>query len=70
MEMGGKHTYATQVISETDELISVDQFESPIPRIIAQMTQRLTTNIYKYVTVFLDQASKSIYVYLNNQTQQ
>ena len=44
--------------------MSVDQLVSPTPGLVAQMTGILTTKRYKYVTVFVDQASKLGYVYL------
>ncbi|GFH52929.1 hypothetical protein CTEN210_09405 [Chaetoceros tenuissimus] len=46
------------------ELVSVDQLTSPTPGLIAQMTGILTTKRYKYATVFVDQASRLGYVYL------
>ena len=44
--------------------ISVDQMVSPVPGLIAQMVGFLTKHCYKYVTVFIDQASRIGFVYL------
>ena len=46
------------------EMVSVDQLVSPTPGLVAQLTGRLTTKRYKYVTVFVDQASRLSYVHL------
>ena len=46
------------------EWVSVDQLVSPTPGLIAQMTGKLTSKRYKYATIFVDQASKLGYVYL------
>ena len=46
------------------KVISVDQMVSPVPGLIAQMVGFLTKQRYKYVTVFVDQASQMGYVYL------
>ena len=46
------------------EVVSVDQMVSPTPGLIAQMTGKLTTKIYKYATVFVDHFSRFSYVYL------
>ena len=55
-----------QVIQETKpgDCVSVDQLVSPTPGIVAQMTGILTTKRYKYATVFVDQATKLGYTYL------
>ena len=44
--------------------VSVDQMVSPTPGLIAQMTGILTTKRYKYTTVYIDQASKMGFTYL------
>ena len=44
--------------------VSVDQLVSPTPGLVAQMSGRLTTKRYKYATVFVDQATRLGYVYL------
>ena len=46
------------------EVISVDQMVSPIPGLIAQMVGFLMKQCYKYATVFVDQASRMGFVYL------
>ena len=46
------------------EVISVDQMVSPIPGLIEQMVGFLTKQCYKYATVFVDQASRMGFVYL------
>ena len=45
-------------------MISVDQMVSPVPGLIAQMVGFLTHQRYKYATVFVDQASRMGFVYL------
>jgi len=46
------------------EVVSVDQMVSPTPGLVAQLTGILTTKRYRYATVFVDQASRLSYVYL------
>ena len=46
------------------EVISVDQMVSPVPGLIAQMAGFLTRQCYKYATVFVDQASRMGFIYL------
>jgi hypothetical protein len=46
------------------ERVSVDQMVSPIPGLIAQINGILTTQRYKYATVFVDQATRMGYVHL------
>ena len=46
------------------EVVSVDQMVSPTPGLIAQMTGILTKKRYKYATVYVDQATRLGYVYL------
>ena len=46
------------------DVVSVDQLVSPTPGLIAQMTRFLMRKRYKYVTVFVDNASQLSYVYL------
>ena len=46
------------------EVISVDQMVSPVPGLIAQMVGFLIRQRYKYATVFVDQASRMGFVYL------
>ena len=46
------------------EIISVNQMVSPVPGLIAQMVGFLMKQHYKYATVFIDQASRMGFVYL------
>ena len=46
------------------EVISVDQMVSPVPKLIAPMVGFLMKQRYKYATVFVDQASRMGFVYL------
>ena len=46
------------------EVISVDKMVSPVPGLIAQMVDFLTRQHYKYAMVFVDQASRMGFVYL------
>ena len=46
------------------ERVSVDQLVSPTPGLIAQMAGFLTTKRYKYATIYVDQASRLSFVYL------
>jgi len=45
------------------ECISVDMLTSPSPGFVAQMTGKLTSNRYKYVTVFVDNYSSLGFIY-------
>jgi hypothetical protein len=46
------------------EVVSVDQMVSPTHGFIAQMMGILTTQRYRYATIYIDQATKYGYVYL------
>jgi hypothetical protein len=46
------------------QCVSVDQLVSPTPGLIAQMIGFLTTSRYKYSTIYVDQASRLSFVYL------
>jgi hypothetical protein len=46
------------------DIVSANQMLSPVPGLIAQMTGLFTKKRYKYVTLFVDQASRQGYVYL------
>ena len=46
------------------EMVSVDQLVSPTAGFVAQMTGILTLQRYKYATVYVDQASRLGYTYL------
>ena len=50
------------------DVVSVDQMVSPVPGLIAQMMGFLMMKRYKYVTVFVDQASHMGYIYLQKTT--
>jgi hypothetical protein len=52
------------VITKPGEKVSVDQLVSPPPGLVAQMTGFLTTKRYKYATVYVDQASRLSFVWL------
>ena len=56
--------YKPHTATEPGEVVSVDQLVSPTPGLIAQMTGILTIKRYKYATVYVDQASRLGYVYL------
>ena len=59
----GKHMTERKTL-KPGEVISVDQMVSPVPGLIAQMVGFLTRQRYKYATVFVDQASRMGFVYL------
>ena len=46
------------------QCVSVDQMVSPTSGLVAQITGKLTTKRYKYATIFVDQATKMGYTYL------
>ena len=48
----------------TGQIISVDKLESSTAGFIAQLKRKLTTQRYRYATVFVDQYSQYAYVYL------
>ena len=49
---------------EPGEVVSVDQMVSPTLGLVAQMTGTLTTQRYKYATIYVDQASRLGYTFL------
>ena len=59
-----KQPYKEKYKLTPGEVVSVDQMVSPTPGLIAQMTGILTTKRYKYATVYVDQATRLGYVYL------
>ena len=59
----GKQTTERKTL-KPGKVISVDQMVSPVPGLIAQMVGFLTRQRYKYATVFVDQASRMGFVYL------
>jgi hypothetical protein len=46
------------------QCVSVDQLVSPTPGLVAQMIGFLTMTRYKYATIYVDQASRLLYIYL------
>ena len=71
------HAWRTQNPSRNDRttgnqamcnVVSVDQMESSIPGFLGQNTGQLTWKRYKIATVFVDQASKLGYVYIQQST--
>ena len=56
--------YDSESVRKPGDCISVDQMVSPTPGLVAQMTGSLTSKRYKYATIFVDQATKLGYVYL------
>jgi hypothetical protein len=68
-----KRAWRSRTTSNTDEArkpkkpgecVSVDQLVSPTPGLIAQMSGFLTMKRYKYATVYVDQASRLSFVWL------
>ena len=57
-------TYKPKEAKVPGENVSVDQLVSPTLGLVAQITGKLTHKRYKYATVFVDQASKMGYVYM------
>ena len=61
-------TYTTQAMaykpSIPGELVSVDQMVLPTLGFVAQMTGILTNQRYRFTTVYVDQATRLGYVYL------
>ena len=51
-------------VKQPGDKVSVDQMVSPTPGLIAQMTGILTTKRYRYATIYVDQASKLGFTYL------
>ena len=62
----GQHKYTKRKISIPGECVSVDQMVSPTPGLVAQISGKLTTKRYKYATIFVDQATKMGYTYLQS----
>ena len=55
---------AEKIELKPGDKVSVDQMVSPTPGLVAQMTGILTTKRYRYATVYIDQASKMGFIYL------
>jgi hypothetical protein len=56
--------YCKNIPLKPGEVTSVDMMVSPTPGLIAQMTSILTKKRYKYATVYVDQATRVGFVYL------
>ena len=48
----------------TGQLIPVEQLVSPTPRLVSQMTGRITTKLYHYANLVVDQFCGFRYMYL------
>lgn len=59
-----RNNYVPDKPVDPGEVVSVDQLVSPSPGLIAQMTGRLTTQRYKYATVYVDQATRWGFIHL------
>ena len=53
-------------VTKPGKIVSVDHIVSPTTGLVAQMTDILTTNRYRYATVFVDQFSIYSYMHLQN----
>ena len=62
----GKIQYNKEKTQVPGQCVSVDQMVSPTPGLVAQITGKLTTKRYKYATIFVDQATKMGYTYLQS----
>ena len=62
--MKGAPTSPIQKATSLGQIISADQLESSTAGFIAQLKGKLTTQRYRYATVFVDQYSQYAYVYL------
>jgi hypothetical protein len=56
----------TKNITTNGHCISVDQFESPVPGMIAHLKGKPTPARYKFGTVFMDHFSDMTYIHLLN----
>jgi hypothetical protein len=59
-----KNHQSTPIILQPGDVVSVDQMQSPTPGLIAQMTGKLTSMRYRYATIYVDQASRLGFIYL------
>ena len=62
------HRMIAPLVTKPGNVISVDQTESSTPGFLGQNTGRLTQKCYKIATIFVDQASKLGYVYVQQST--
>ena len=60
----GDNKEATKTATRPGQVVSVDQLESNSPGIIAQLKGKLTQQRYKYATIFVNQYSGYIFVFL------
>ena len=60
----GDNKAATKTATWPRQIVLVDQLESSSPGLIAQLKDKLTQQCYKYATVFVDQFSGYMFVYL------
>ena len=63
-----RKNFPSETPKEPGHVVSVDQLTSSTKGFIAQMTGRLTKARYEHATVFVDQASRLGYVYLQRTT--
>ena len=61
----GRSINTTQALPSHRKIVSVDQLVSPTPGLVSQITVILSTNRYKYSTVFFDHLSIYSYMYLH-----
>ena len=62
MKLSASHKTSRPI--KPGQVISVGQLVSPTPGLVAQMTGFLTKELYRHVTVYVDQASGLGYIYL------
>ena len=62
------HGTIAPLATKPGNVVSVDQMESSTPGFLGQNTGRLTRKHYKIATVFVDQASKLGYIYVQQST--
>ena len=62
----GQSQYNKKETQVPGQCVSVDQMVSPTPGLVAQITGKLTTKRYKYATIFVDQATRMGYTYLQS----
>ena len=62
------HGTIAPLATKPGDVVSVDQMESSTPGFLGQNTGRLTQKHYKMATIFVDQASKLGYVYVQQST--
>ena len=60
----GDNKNATKTATQPGQIVSVDQLESNSPGLITQLKGKLTQQCYKYATIFVNQFSGYMFVYL------